>query len=223
MIKIANGIAHELRNPLVGIGGFAGRLFKSCRANLDQEKYYDYIVDNVRRIENLVKKVNLLVSLPSPQFRLTSVPRIIEQAVEPYQAEIANRHIRFNADTHNLNILVDEDMAVRALAVLIENALEAVKENGAVRVYAEQTDGLAKICVADDGCGVNPEDIPYIFNPFFSTKPSGAGIDLAVVRRIMESHHGQAGVESRPGEGATFHLIFPLERRRSIRTSLISE
>lgn len=75
----------------------------------------------------------------------------------------------------------------------------------------------------DTGSGISPGDLPYIFNPFFSTKPNGAGIDLAVVKRIMDSHGCQVEVASKQGEGTTFFLLFPLERRRLTRISRLEE
>ena len=75
----------------------------------------------------------------------------------------------------------------------------------------------------DTGSGISPGDLPYIFNPFFSTKINGAGIDLAVVKRIMDSHGGQVEVASKQGEGTTFLLLFPLERRRLTRISRLEE
>ncbi|MBW2168958.1 MAG: hypothetical protein JRG69_06820, partial [Deltaproteobacteria bacterium] len=76
-----------------------------------------------------------------------------------------------------------------------------------------------RLYLIDAGSGISPENLPFIFNPFFSTKADRAGIDLPVVKRIMESHGGQIEVSSKPEEGTTFVLQFPLERRRSIRIS----
>ena len=76
-----------------------------------------------------------------------------------------------------------------------------------------------RIQISDTGSGIQPEDLPHIYNPFFSTKADGAGIDLAIVKRIMANHGGNIDVVSRPNKETTFSLTFPLERRRAMRIS----
>ena len=108
------------------------------------------------------------------------------------------------------------------IAVLIENSLDALKENGKITIAGGGEDNHYRITVADNGPGISPEEMPYIFNPFFSTKADGAGIDLAIVKRIMENHNGNVVIETETGNGAAFSLVFPTERRRSIRVKRIS-
>lgn len=222
LVKIANGIAHELRNPLVGIGGFAGRLFKSCNASEEQEKYYEYIVQNLQRIENLIKKVDLLVSLPRPYFRPESVFEMAEAAAEPLMPAIKSRGLDLVIDMDQIELIVDKDLVVRAVAILLENAIDAVEDGGKIEIKSSSVDNQCELCVADEGKGIPPAELPFIFNPFYTTKPTGAGIDLAVVKRIMESHGGQVIVKSTPGQGSVFSLKFPFERRRTIRVEHLS-
>jgi PAS domain S-box-containing protein len=221
MIKIANGIAHEIRNPLVGIGGFAGRLHRSCQPSENNQKYYDYIVTNLKRIENLVKKVDYLVSLPQAHFRPESVNDLIDEAVEPLHDRAWEKKVVLGRDMEEVRIYADRELAVRAIGILTENAIDAVTEGGRIVIHGHAGDDTCEIRVSDNGPGIDPEDQPFVFNPFFTTKPTGAGIDLAVVRRIMECHRGAAGFTSTPGDGATFYLHFPVERRREIRTRLL--
>lgn len=221
LIKIANGIAHELRNPLTSIGGFVNRLYKSCQTSITQEHYYDYIIDNLRRIENLVKKVDYLVSLPKPNFKMESVRLLLDQTLGLYSSQLETRKIVLDCRVEDSQVLVDRDLLSRAVAILVENALDAMASPGSLSINTVVNESHFEIRIRDTGTGINAQDLPFIFNPFFSTKPTGAGIDLAVVKRIMESHGGRVEVESSAGHGATFILNFPLERRRAIRIATL--
>lgn len=225
MVKIANGIAHELRNPLVGIGGFVKRLHGTCSAegNHEHEKYYEYIFNNLKRIENLVKKIDYLVTLPKPVFKDEPITSMVENAVDPFREEIQNRNISFLSDVEDRNLLVDGTLIARTISILIENSLEAIKDGGSIKIASRADDSYYEIHVKDNGHGISKEDLPYIFNPFFSTNPTGAGIDLAVVKRIMESHNGTVEAKSQPGEETAFILRFPFERRRPIRIELLDQ
>lgn len=219
LVKIANGIAHELRNPLMGIGGCIKRLYESCRGGDDSDKYYDHIINNVKRIEGLIKKVEFFVRLPGPCFTEESIVERIEAALQPYLAQIEEQKIDLTVNMEEVILRTDKNLVVSGFSILMENALDALSAGGKLLIHSETKDNQYQIHVTDTGCGIAPEDLPYIFNPFFSTKADGVGIDLAVVKRIVDSHGGQVEVRSKQGEGTTFLLMFPLERRRSIRAS----
>ncbi|MFH0811481.1 MAG: ATP-binding protein [Pseudomonadota bacterium] len=223
LVKIANGIAHELRNPLVSIGGFVNRLYKSCRITTEHDKYYEYITNNLRKIEGLVKKVDFFAALPKPCFADAFIGELIKKAVEAYLQKIEARNIDVTVSMENVALFVDSNLVIRVFTILIENALDALPDGGRILIRSETSNNQCKVYVTDTGCGISPADLPYIFNPFFSTKPSGAGIDLAVVKRIMESHGGEVEVSSKLDEGTTFLLRFPLERRRPIRISSLKD
>ena len=108
-------------------------------------------------------------------------------------------------------------------SILIANALDALSEGGKITVYNETADDFCKIYISDTGSGISPDDMPHIFNPFFSTKPDGAGIDLATAKRVMDSHGGRIEVTSNEEKGTTFTLFFPLERRHPLRTCPLEE
>ena len=219
LIKIANGIAHELRNPLMSIGGFASRLYKVCKATGDERKYYDYIINNLKRIEGLVKKVELFARVPKPCFTEASIRELVEKALQPYLKQISEQGIDLNINIEETSLFADTGLVASAFSMLIENALDALPAGGSLLIKGEKQENLYRIYLTDSGTGISPEDLPFIFNPFFSTKADRAGIDLPVVKKVMESHGGQIEVSSKPDEGTTFVLNFPLERRRAIRIS----
>jgi signal transduction histidine kinase len=219
LIKIANGIAHELRNPLMSIGGFANRIYKACKATDDQRKYYDYIINNIKRIEELIRKVELFARVPKPRLTESSIKELIEKAIQPYLKSIKEKDIDLAINIDETKLFLDAGLVISALSMLIENALDALPDGGNALIKSERKDNEYRIYVIDSGTGISRENLPFIFNPFFSTKADRAGIDLPVVKKIMESHGGQIEVSSKLKEGTTFVLNFPLERRRAIRIS----
>ena len=217
LVKVADGIAHELRNPLVGIGGLLNRLYKSRSHILDHDRYYDGIIDNVKRLEGLVEKVEYFAHLPKPRLSEEFTEDLIEEALELHRQQIEKRKIYLTTRIEKAILFVDKHLVVRAVSILIDNALDALSEQGKMVIHSGTKDNQYGIQVTDTGSGISSEDLPYIFDPFFKTKPQGIGIDLAVVKRIMDGHGGHVEVRSEYGEGTTFSLFFPLERRRSVR------
>ena len=142
---------------------------------------------------------------------------VVESALALYSEELKKKAIRLDMDIEDTVLWVDKTLVVKSVSVLIENALDALSENGKITVSCAESQRECRIAVTDNGCGIDPKDVPFIFNPFFSTKADGAGIDLATVKRIMDSHLGRIEVTSAKGEGTTVVLVFPLERRRAIR------
>jgi signal transduction histidine kinase len=119
--------------------------------------------------------------------------------------------------------LQDEELIATTLSILIDNALFALQHHGTIQIRNEIKDDQCELYVSDTGSGITPENLAYIFKPFFSTKSDGAGLDLAVLKRIMERHGGQVEVHSEAGQGTTFLLIFPLERRCPLRVSRLED
>jgi PAS domain S-box-containing protein len=223
VVKIANGIAHEIRNPLVGIGGFANRLYQSCAPTPNQDRYHQFIMNNIGRIERIVHNINSLVALPRPRLDQVSTVDLVDRTLEPIRADLEQRGIGCEVNVEEVTLLADSNLCAQAVSILLHNAVDAVQQNGRVDVWSEVKNGLFHLYVRDTGPGIKAEDLPYLFIPFFSTKADGVGIDLAIVKRIMENHGGRVEAASEEGRGATFSLIFPLERRRALRVAPVYE
>lgn len=217
LVRLATGIAHELRNPLVGIGGFVNRLYKECNTSDQHKTYYNYITTNLEKIEDLIRKVEFFTHLPTPCFSEESILGLVETALRPYCQQMETLGIDLSITVEDVKLRMDKDLVLKAFSMVVENALDALTEGGGFSVSSAKKDNQYEICLTDNGCGIASQDLPYIFNPFFSTKPNGAGIGLAVVKRIMESQGGSVAVKSEPGQGTTIFLQLPLERRRPLR------
>ena len=221
LVKVANGVAHELRNPLMGIGGFVKRLYDKCNAVHEHGDYYDHIITNLKKIETIVRKVEFLAKLPKPSFTMENMKDLIQKAIQPYLPILEKRKINLKTPVDPTILKMDKDLIIRVFAILTDNALDALPDGGDIVIHDATNNNHCEIEFSDTGRGISVEDLPFIFNPFFSTKADGAGIDLAVVKRIMESHGGSVKVRSEEGRGTGFILQFPLERRRAIRISRI--
>lgn len=227
LIKVANGVAHELRNPLVGIGGFINRLYKDHKDDQIQDsrvydKYYELIMANLKKIENVVNKVEFLVSIPKPELELESVKDVVSSAVQPYIFRFDAERITFKTEINEAEFYLDKRLVKRALGTLFENSLDAIPtQGGEVFVQGGMSIDKYLLKVSDTGSGISEEDMPHIFNPFFSTRADGVGMDLALLKRIMELHGGKVTAVSTLGKGSEFLLEFPLERRRLVRSSLL--
>jgi signal transduction histidine kinase len=223
LVKMADGIAHELRNPLVGIGGFVRRLYQSCPHQDEHDTYYHFILNNLKRIESLVRKTEYFARLPKPRFSGEPLRDLIEKAIEPFRPELAKRAIELHTDIQDVTLFVDPELFARVISILVGNALDALSAGQTLTLSSRPSGEGCLVLVHDTGSGISEQDLPYLFNPFFSTKPDGAGIDLAIAKRIMESHSGQIEAHSEPGAGTTFSLWFPFERRRPIRLSKLED
>jgi len=223
LVKLTDGIAHELRNPLVAIGGAVNRLYKLCKKECDHAGYFDHIFTNLSRIEGIIKKVEFFAHLPKPVARERLLGEMIEEAIKPYLPQIHDQKINLKTSLDDISLLVDKHLVVTAFSILIENALFALSPKGSLLISSRIEDAQCKVDVSDTGSGIAPENLAYIFKPFFSTKSDGTGLDLAVLKRIVEVHGGKVEVQSKLDEGTTFSLVFPLERRRRIRVGLLQE
>ncbi len=226
LVQIANGIAHEIRNPLMGIGGFINRLFNSDKTVQDYDKYHEYIIKNIQQIEDLVQKVEGFASVAAPRFSKTSIGNLIKSVLEPFLEKIHQQDIDIKLRLEKMDLLVDREQLMTVFSILIANALDALNTLSTGReltITSETSSAKTRISIKDNGSGISPEDLDLIFRPFFSTKPDRVGIDLATAKRIMDNHGGSIEVTSEKDHGATFTLIFPIERRRPFRVSCFQQ
>jgi signal transduction histidine kinase len=216
---LSAGVAHEIRNPLSAIDLNLHLLQEEIGADrINDEavrRYSDIVNAEVRRIRGIVD--NFLrfarpTSLVLDDVRLDGVARHIGELV------------RYEAQEHGVSILIefpddlpavsgDETQLGQVFLNLMINAVQAMPQGGTLRVsgLTRSTDSgpLVEVAVRDTGTGINKADLTKVFEPFFSTKPEGNGLGLAIAYRIIEDHGGTIRVTSEPGAGTTFVLSFP--------------
>ena len=207
-------VAHELRNPLVAIGGFA----RTLQRNLDQDdpnrQFADIISSEVSRMETIIHDLLDFIR-PKKQLRKEVViDRIVGETADKFQAELKDKGIRLemNLQTGGIALAVHPGEIQQILQNFIINAMQAQPEGGRIEVCSSMVDGGVMVEVRDDGPGFAADVGDKLYSPFFSTKTSGSGLGLTICAQIIKSHGGVTGAENKPDGGAVFSFILPLPR-----------
>ena len=212
--SLAAGVAHEIRNPLSSIKGFATYFQERYKA-IDADRETAAIM--IQEVDRLNRVVGQLLELSRP-VEIARQPVRIDELVARSEALIKTRAekegIRLQRDvpTPSPEIRLDADRMQQVLLNLFLNALDAMESGGTLNVSATVSgDRHLEIRVADTGHGIAPDRQQQIFDPYFTTKPTGTGLGLAIVHNIIEAHKGQISVESRPGGGTVTTLRLPMD------------
>jgi signal transduction histidine kinase len=211
--EMAATVAHEIRNPLTAIRGFAQRISRkvsSCEGRLCD--YCRLIVEEVDRLDRFIKDVLDFARRLNPTLEPTDLNALIGDAVKLLQEELVQNEISTVPllDLSLPEISLDPSQIKQVLVNLVQNARQAIGREGTLTLATERVDDWAVLSVSDTGGGIAPEILDRIWEPFFTTRSHGTGLGLALVRRIVEDHGGRVEVESRVSEGTTFRVFLPL-------------
>lgn len=203
-------LAHEIRNPLAGIKGFAQIIEKKP---LDERNggFARLIVSETLRLEKLVNDLLSYAKSDRESMVSLNLSTVVSHAAELVKREADRAQIKI-ACTCQESVLIygNEDRLTQLLLNLLMNAFQAMPEGGTVRMTATADGGHATINVSDTGCGIAQKDMPGIFEPFFTTKARGTGLGLALCRKIIEEHGGKIAVQSVVGEGTSVSITIPI-------------
>lgn len=232
--RLAAGLAHELNNPLNTIAGFVEALQRRSQAEtlLASREFEDFplflkmVQAEVDRAASIVRRLLDFARQREPSFALVDLGQIISESVSfvERQAAMANKRIVVQPLPSPVQVKADTQMLQQLLLNLLTNALDAIEGTGEVRIAINSLAGeqgsrgqeeVVEISVADNGCGIPPENLPKVFDPFFTTKEvgKGTGLGLPICQSIVEQHGGTIEVKSEgTGKGATVTVKLPLER-----------
>ena len=204
-------IAHEIRNPLGIIKTSTDLVRRRAALRADEERMLDYIADEVRRIDDLVRSFLDFARFAPPQCRPMDLHELVRRLVEGMRPEAERLKITLEMEPAGSPFMVsgDTDQIHQALLNLLLNAFDAMPEGGAVTMALARQDGSVLVSVSDTGPGLPPELVGRAFDPFVTGKARGSGLGLAKVAAVMEGHGGQARYRAREPHGACFELIFP--------------
>ena len=204
-------IAHEVRNPLGIIKTSAEVVRKRAQMSASDERLLGYVVDEVRRIERLIREFLDFARPKLPTKIAMDVRMLVDRVTAVAKVELQKQNVTLEiADTASgVHCLFDMDQLHQALLNLVLNALDAMPGGGHLTITIAATDDTASITVADTGAGIAPDIAEKIFNPFFTTKAKGTGLGLAKVQHVAEAHGGTAICRSVPGKGAAFTITLP--------------
>ncbi len=217
--RLAAGVAHEIRNPLSSIKGFATYFKERYRDIPEDHKTAEIMIQEVERLDRVIGQLLEFARPMNIQKKTTSLENVIKDSLKMVEAEARQKGIKvdFSKDPQIKEVQIDPDRIRQVLLNLYLNAIAAMEGGGILSVELRQDDdaGRVRIIVSDSGTGIKNEDLPHLFDPYFTTKPSGTGLGLAIVHKIIESHGGEVSVESRYGEGATVTIRLPYDREGS--------
>jgi len=209
--KMAAHVAHEIRNPLSTIGGFAKTILRRPD-NLERVKKSAAIIgEETTRLENLLKGVMDFSRPSAPVLKQGDFNAVVEKAFRTQVDFLAARGIQSHLDLDRSipEIHFDENQMMQILHNLIRNAADSMRQGGALGLKTGRTDDHVCLAISDTGTGIPSEILDRLFDPFFTTKPDGTGLGLAVSKKIIEDHGGKIEVQSTVGKGTTFTISFP--------------
>ncbi|MDZ4165003.1 MAG: ATP-binding protein [Smithellaceae bacterium] len=210
--NLAAGVAHEIRNPLSSIKGFATFFRERLRDNPEDYQTAGIMIAEVDRLNRVITQLLDLAQPASPEKETVDLISTINHVLQMIaaRAETSGVTIMTHHPTGPLEVLGDTDQIKQVLFNLFLNALDAMEEGGTLTVTLnELAAGGGRIVIEDTGAGIKAEDLTRIFDPYFTTKPAGTGLGLAIVHKIIEAHRGEIHVDSEEGKGTRVTLDIP--------------
>ena len=218
---LAAGVAHEIGNPLNSLHIHLQLMQRSVQKLKDGEKAeleqsIEVARSEVSRLDSIVTQFLKAVRPSRPQLRPESVNAIVEEAVRFFAPELHDREIVVEQELRSdLPLLqLDRDQMKQAFYNVIKNSVEAMHRHGTLRIRTDLADMHVIVRFEDSGGGMSAENLSRVFEPYFTTKPSGSGLGLLIVRRIVREHGGELSVESNQGKGITLTIRLPFIGKR---------
>jgi len=223
--RITDQISHQIRNPIVSIGGFALRLAKD---HVSQDEYANYskiIHSEAKRLEYIIDRLAEFTQVHPVHYVPLTLADIFERVKNVLEAssEEGPPRIKFpnEKDLPDETLFGDPLPLARAVQCIVQNGLEATSVDGEVVLTGDIRDNQVLIRVEDNGEGILPEHLAFVFDPFFTTKFNYLGLGLTMAKRIVQEHKGHIEINGVPKGGTSVKVTLPRERRREIRTKLL--
>src|SRR6266705_3033854 len=218
---LAAGVAHEIGNPLNSLHIHLQLMERSVQklhgeAKAELQQSIDIARSEVNRLDSIVIQFLRAIRPSPPQLRPESLNTIIEEAVRFFTPEIQARDIVVEQELRSdLPLLqLDRDQMKQAFYNVIKNSVEAMHRHGTLRIRTDLADTHVIVRFVDTGGGMSAENLSRVFEPYFTTKPTGSGLGLLIVRRIVREHGGELSIESSEGEGLTLTIRLPFIDKR---------
>jgi len=210
--RLAAHVAHEIRNPLATIGGFARSMLRNPADAARVQRNGRIIVEEVERLEQILANVMNFSKPGNPVFRDRNVNEIVEAVCAFNEAVLAERRVVLHKalDPRCPTLRLDPDQIRQVLLNLVANALDSMPNGGELAVLTRAQEDHVEVVVADTGHGMSEDVLESLFQPFFTTKVGGTGLGLSVSQKIVHDHGGDILVTSKPGAGSSFTICLPI-------------
>lgn len=212
--EMAAQVAHEIRNPLGGIKGFATLLQRDLQENPKLQQMAGYIVEGTNNLNRLVTNVLNYARPVKPTLEPTDLVKLLEDLLHHLKADSnfqSNIKIQIKSPFKTLVAMTDAHLMKSALLNVVVNSIQAMPDGGKITLGLEQENETCSIIITDTGIGIAPENLEKIFSPFFTTKQQGNGLGLSEVHKVILAHGGVIDVSSQLGKGTQFSIHLPFK------------
>jgi two-component system sensor histidine kinase HydH len=209
--RLAGGVAHEIRNPLSSLKGFATYFKQRSPGRPEDQKIATIMIGEVDRLDRVVGQLLELSRPVAVSPKPLPVRSVIEGAVAVVRPRAAEAGVQLEVGLPEdpTPVPMDPERMHQVLLNLLINAIEAMTAGGRLQVFVKTVENGVEIQVGDTGPGIAAEDLDHVFDPYFTTKSTGTGLGLAIVHNIVEAHGGTVTIASRPGGGTAVRLRLP--------------
>jgi PAS domain S-box-containing protein len=213
--RTAAHISHEIKNPLMLIGGFARQVLKNITGDPEKNKEkLQIIVDEIQHLEAFLEEVGGYAKISKPEKRLGDLNALVQETCHRLEASIQEKGmtLRLELDRDLPPVQFDPVHLRQVILNIAKNGIEAMPEGGTLTIVSGRQTGRVFVQVSDTGEGIPPEVMGKIFQPFYSTKSKGSGLGLAISKKIIEGHRGEITIESEPHKGSRVTLFLNVEQ-----------
>ncbi|RJP26616.1 MAG: PAS domain S-box protein [Candidatus Omnitrophota bacterium] len=225
LTTLSAGMSHEIRNPLNSLSIHLQLLQRHIKKKGIQDQEAEEVLtifsNEIKRLNDVIDRFLSAIKPSQPQLRLVSLYTLVTETLRLMEPEFLENHISVSLHEEGEwpYIEADETQLKQALINLLRNAIEAIDSQYEEEFNGKESevflrmvckDGTVTLVFADTGKGIEPEDLPHIFEPYFTTKSRGTGLGLMIVDRIIREHNGSISVHSEPGQGTQFIVTFPV-------------
>ncbi|MEH7416614.1 PAS domain S-box protein [Neobacillus drentensis] len=208
--QLAAGVAHEIRNPLTSMKGYA-EFLQLDEKDPERMEFLNIILEEIERVNTIVEDFMVLAKPKAVELEEKNVVPVIRNVVSLLEFEARKKNVRLSFDCNQeiIQIECDENRLKQVFLNFIKNGIEAMPNGGDLHVKTVIYDNNVQISIQDSGVGISKEKLKKLGEPFFTTKKNGNGLGLMVSFKIIESHNGKVFVESEPNKGTTFNILLP--------------
>ncbi|NVM21731.1 MAG: PAS domain S-box protein [Desulfobacterales bacterium] len=207
-------ISHEIKNPLMLIGGFARQVLRDTSQERKNKKKLEIITNEVKRLEEFLSGITEFTKISKPKKTVASINTVVLEVSALFEQELEAHQVAFDKsmDPRIPETLFDPEQIKQVLINIVKNAVEAMPEGGKLYIETHLKTDTIEMCIRDTGKGIAPKDLESIFRPFVTTKSRGTGLGLAISREIIQVHEGDVCIESKLGTGTVCIVTLPVNK-----------